>query len=328
METTLKELINNEYNIEVANIKSLKTPRRLWRVDSIKNSFIVKPFISIEQIDSLYELNINMIRKGFKNFPLFHLSNSGLPHFRANGQYYVLMSYIDGEPADFSRIEDKQKLIAVLANFHHSCAYYKKQLNLNHYSPIYYRLENRLFTFKNLFNSLQVKSLKTTLDAKIIRLGEAIITYSEEALMLLNREEINSFYQEAYDNQFIAHRDVASHNFIINKQGWLIDFDIAGVEPQFLDLWQLLNRIMLDVDWDLEQFQMIEEMYNQNKRLRDSERTLIRQLSLFPNDIIRESVGAFLYPHKFGKDNLNRILDDFIYNFDSYQAFRKSIGKV
>lgn len=325
MVKTLKELIRDEYNIEVADLKSFK---RLWRIATTQNTFIVKPFISIEQITPLYKLSINMVKKGFKNFPLLHLSNSGLPYFQANGKYYIVMSYIDGESADFSQNEDLQKVIDVLADFHHSCAYYKKQLKLPYYNPIYYRLENRLFTFKRLFNTLHAKKIKTTLDAKIIRLGEAVIAYSTEALNLINKEEINGAYQEAYDNQFLAHRDVASHNFIVNKRGWLIDFDLAGIEPQFLDLWQLLNRIMLEVGWEIDQFQMVEGMYYQNKRLRDYERRIIRQLSLFPNDIIRESLGAYLHPQKFNQDNTVRILDNFINNYDAYQVFRKKISKV
>lgn len=325
MEVILKQQLYNNYNIEATKIKSYK---RLWQVYSDKSRYIIKPFKKTKLIYSLYTLNICMVKKGFKNFPLIHLSNRSLPYFKINGIYYAVMSYIDGETADFSRIEDLRKVIDVLTDFHHSCAFYKEQLKLSCYSSIYYRLENRLLKFKGLFNSILIKGSRTTLETKIIKLGEELITYSEEALSLIDRGKINGSYQEAYDNQFVAHRDVASHNFIVNKQGWLIDFDIAGIEPQFLDLWQLLNRIMLEVDWNIDKFQMIEEMYYQNKRLRDYEKRLIRQLSLFPNDIIREILGTYLYPYKFNQDNTIRILDNFIYNYDAYLAFRKKVGKV
>lgn len=325
MEELLKQILKSDYNIEVSNVKRYK---KLWQVTSINKSYIIKPFKALRAIDSVYALNICMQKKGFKNFPLLLLTKGNQPYFNINDQYYVVMPYIEGRLANFKRIEDLQKVVNVLALFHHSGAFFSEQLNLNYYSPIHYRLENRLFAFKGLFNSLLIKKDKTLLDKKIIELGKDILTYSAEALNLINREIINNCYQEAYDNKFIAHRDVASHNFIVNSQGWLIDFDITGIEPQFLDLWQLLNRVMLEVDWSIDRFQMIEEMYFQNKRLRDYERSLIRKLSLFPNDIIRESIGAYLYPHKFNQSYTIRILDNFIYNFDAYQTFRKKIGKV
>jgi len=325
MEIFLINRLKNDYNIEVINIRRFK---RLWQVDSNKHSFIIKPIKATRTINSLYTLNICMIKKGFKNFPLLILNNSNLPYFKISNKYYVVMPYIDGESANFKKIEDLQKVINVLAEFHHSSAFFREHLNLNYYSPLYYRLENRLFTFKRLVDSLLMKKDKTSLDKKIIELGKEMITYSSEALNLINRDIINNCYQEAYDNKFIAHRDVASHNFIVNEQGWLIDFDITGIEPQFLDLWQLVNRAMLENDWDLDRFQMIEEMYYQNKKLRYYEKKLIRQLSLFPNDIIRESLGAYLYPHKFNQSNTIRILDNFINNFATYQTFRKKICKV
>lgn len=325
MELFLKQLLIKEYNIEVTGIKGFK---QLWLVNSRENSFIVKPYKSIKMINSLYALNTCMIKKGFANFPLIQLNRNKLPFIQFSEQFYVVISYIDGDTANFKKHEDIKKVINVLANFHHSGAFFREHLNLNYYSPIYYRLENRLNTFRGLFKSLLIKKTRTSLDEKIIKVGKDIIPYSVEALSQINREEINNAYQEAYENKFVAHRDVASHNFIVNKRGWLIDFDIAGIEPQFFDLWQLLNRIMLEVDWNIDQFQMIEETYYQNKRLRDYERRLIRQLSLFPNDIIRESLGAYLYPQKFNQDNTIRILDNFIYNYDTYQVFRKKVGKV
>lgn len=325
MELFLKQLLKNDYNIEAIHIKSYK---ELWLVNSRKSSFIVKPYKSTKLINSLYILNTFMLNKGFTKFPLIHLNKKNLPYFQINEQYYIVMSYISGDTANFKKLEDIKKVINVLANFHHSCAFFRENLNLNYYSPIYYRLENRLITFKRLSESLLIKKDRTSLDKKIIEVGKEIIPYGEEALNLINREKIDGFYQEAYENKFVAHRDVASHNFIVNKRGWLIDFDLAGIEPQFLDLWQLLNRVMLEVGWNIDRFQMIEEMYYQSKKLRGYERVLIRQLSVFPNDIIRESLGAYLYPHKFNQGDTIRILDNFINNIDAYKTFRKKVGKV
>ncbi len=49
----------------------------------------------------------------------------------------------------------------------------------------------------------------------------------------------------------IIHGDVAHHNFIRGKDEALslIDFDLIGIAPSYLDLLQYCNRILPSLNW-------------------------------------------------------------------------------
>ena len=152
-----------------------------------------------------------------------------------------------------------------------------------------------------------------------------MIYFAEKALDQIDFQLLNRLEEEAKQNRIVSHRDVANHNFLINKNVWLIDFDLSSFEPQILDLWQFINRVMLEQKWDIHIFENIKDIYIENRKLRDNEKLLIHQLSLFPNEFLREAIGPFLHPKKYNKKNAFYVVNNFLENYEKYLYFQKNI---
>lgn len=317
------EYIQNEYGIEVTNIQPYKN---VWKADTSTNSYIIKSYRSPELINWIYVYYYNLRNNGFTYFPMLQLTKKNLPYFSAFNQFFTMAPFITGVSSHFTKSKDIENVIYTLSNFHHHSRLYELDTaKLPQSIPVYSKLENRLSKFTGLYDQILMKTRKDELDQKISRLGEIIISQGTNALALLDKELIKRFIQEANDYKLISHRDLASHNFIINNRAWLIDFDLAVIEPNFLDLWQILNRIVVANRWNLDVYYQTEELYLKNKKLRSDERILIRQLSKFPNDIIRECLGAYYNPKKFNQKNIIKYLDSFIENIDDFHFYQKNI---
>lgn len=292
-------------------------------INSIKGKYVMKAYNNHSVINRVKSLITDLRKTGYDGCQSFIYTKKNSFGIKFEGRYFVLMRYIEGRHAKYNVSEDMEKVLEALAKFHHHAS----RLNSKNSNAtlIYNRLAYRLLTFDKLYQQIKFNSSNAALDKIVLQLGELMIENGKKALQSLAIEDIRQLYQEAIDNNFIAHRDVASHNFLINKKAIIIDFDLAKSEPQFLDLWQLLNRSMIDWEWSIDAFKNFEGIYYNNRKLREKERKILYQLSKFPNDFFRESIGAYYYPEKFKSDNVLDFMTKYNNSIDKYIEFNKLI---
>jgi len=317
------QVLSQYYGIEATDIQPF---HNLWKISSAEGDWVLKPYQkSVHKIEWIDYLSEELRRKGFTKFPTPVIHYYGMPWFGTVRQAYVLMNYIDARPATYGNKEDIYKVAKILANFHHHASLIGGEVNPHPIEPIYLKLEERLIRFKNLHHKLSHKRKKDDLAKVVIGLGNDMIQYAEKALAEIDRDNVNRLYQEAIDYRIVSHRDVASHNFLINDKTWIIDFDLSSIDIQALDVWQFINRSMNDWKWDLDVFSSIENEYLRYHPLREKERKLIYQLSLYPNEFFREALGAYERPEKFKKDSIMRIMNKYSDNFLDYQRYQKQL---
>ncbi|OEF98029.1 hypothetical protein BHF71_03135 [Vulcanibacillus modesticaldus] len=301
----------------------------LLRVTSREGEWVIKGYKKpVSNIMWINYLSQELKKKGFKRISMILLTNNGLPWFNIGEQLFILMPCIKGKMANYTMETDLEKVIEVLAGFHHHGGWIGDDYFPNIYKPIYLKYLERLGRFQELYQHLINKVKKDQLDRQILVLAPTIIKLAKNSLQAIDLKQLNHLYQEAIDNHLVVHRDVASHNFIIGEQSWIIDFDLSSYEPQFLDLLQLINRVIVDWNWDLEMFVKLENTYHSYRKIRNEEKKLIRQLSLFPNDFFRESLGAYLYPNRYKKKNVLKIINKYNENLEAYLFFQKNLKDI
>ncbi|GBF10015.1 phosphotransferase [Tepidibacillus sp. HK-1] len=320
-----QELINN-YGIEPTQIKSFY---HLWQVESNQGTWIIKAYPKQAiLIHWLYDMTQALKRKGFAHFSQIVANRYQIPWFGTFEHPFMVMEYVEGRHADYHCLEDLSLVLNVLAEFHHHGSWIQTKAQPKKRSTIQEKWMDRLNEFKQLYQNLLFKTNLDPFEQQIITLGPDMIHFAERALETLDGQWINRLQQEAIDNRMLAHRDVASHNFLIGEKTSMIDFDLAGYEVQILDVWQLFNRAMVEWKWDLNIFQQMEEQYQQNHKLRDQEKKLIHQLSLYPNEFFRESLGVYKRPEKYRRKNVSKMMNHYMEEWDRFTQYQKEIVRI
>jgi hypothetical protein len=178
---------------------------------------------------------------------------------------------------------------------------------------LYERIHDRLVQFYRVFQKstaipgelgqllrthgkdFYLDGLKTWQQLEKLPLRE--ITYEERALHCLN------------------HRDLASHNWIIDSSGqpWLIDFETADYDCQLGDVWQIGTRILSENNWSDSWVERFFRSYEVYRPLSAVEKKMISTLFSFPNEFFRETIGLVEkkrgYSHRVTLPYLQRLVE-------------------
>lgn len=328
MKAWLVRRLKEDYDIEVLEIEPFRG-RDLWKATSLGRTWVLKAYhFPSPLILWLHHLSEQLKSKGFQYFPEIEVNHMGEAFFVINHRAYIVMPYLEGEKADYSRMDEINKVTQCLAAFHHSGSWINQKFHPPKYQSIEKKLKDRLFQFKKMALAIENKYEKDHFERQILQLEKDMIRFAEYALHHIDFTLLEKYQREAVENRMVSHRDVANHNFIIGKKTWMIDYDLSAYEPQFLDLWQLINRIMVERNWSMEDFHQIEKMYTLNRKLRSDEIRLLHQFSLFPNDFFREALGVYHYPKKFKREQSDKILFRYIHYFEAYKEFQSRIAKI
>ncbi len=327
MNGQLREIIAHQYPLDILEIENYQ---HLWKIKTKEAVYLLKAYDkNSHHIEWIHFFNHQLAKKGFCRFPNFLETRDKKPSFPWQGAVYVLMPMLTGRNARYSNLEDIDHVITILANFHHHASFLEKTIQPPVRKIIYQKYEDRLNRFIKLYKQLPYKQNRSILDKYILLLGKEMIKYGISALQRLDIEAIHRLQQQTMDYAIVSHRDVASHNFLIEKgKGSMIDFDLTGYEPQGIDLLQLTQRIMVEWSWDINLFFQIENKYNSLHSLQEAEKQLIYQLSRFPNEFFREVLGVYERPQKFKSDYVLRLLEKYVNQYQRFQQFQKEMNKL
>ncbi len=128
----------------------------------------------------------------------------------------------------------------------------------------------------------------------------------------------------------MAHRDLASHNILIDESGksWLIDFETAEYDAQIGDLWQLLSRSLSEQDWDPTVLRETVAAYEKNRPLVPAERMILSVLLGFPNEFFREVLGLTLEKKGYTKEKTLPYLQKIARALPQWQEFSPGLGRL
>ncbi|WGV61939.1 phosphotransferase [Brevibacillus brevis] len=270
------------------NVNLLKTDRGHW---------ILKGYKQVEKAVWVTELADALYQKGFHHTVQYVEGQEGAKIFTFEDRHYTIMKMIDGHEADNGSLFDVKKTAETLARFHvaaqgfpiaHSYAYEGKPALLD-------KWESRLEYFERLMWSLEQKGPQTKLEQLISQQADHVLRDGKELLQSAYKLPLTPEMFLAMERGTLAHRDVASHNFLLTERGncYLIDLDTVGHDLQLVDLVQLMSRMLLMQEYRMDSFVEAMEAYSNVNYLSDTQIWAVHQLLRYPDNFLREVTGLY-----------------------------------
>lgn len=269
------------------NVLFLKTDRGGW---------VVKAYKDEEKAQWVTQLAQMLRDNGFAHTVHYLRTVDNETVFPFGSHYYTVMKAIEGREASYASISDIRKAAYTLARFHQVARYGNPvPLQIPCKPPLLAKWENRLEEFSQLAEQIAEKGPGNRFEAIIHRIAPEVINEGRRALAQSLQMPLFAEMKRAIGEGTVAHRDVASHNFLLTPTGqcYLIDLDTAHIDMQLADLVQFIGRMLLLQGYQPRVFTEVINVYRTLNRLDDSQVRMIFQLLRYPDNIMREVTGVY-----------------------------------
>jgi CotS family spore coat protein len=262
-------------------IYDVKSYKNYWLVTGGNGKWLAKPIRDMKQSIWWVDIEQNLRKRNFHAFPKSILIDN-----------WLLSSYIDGDSVSYKNKEMGVPLMRTLATFHLA----GQKLDMPPPTQAAYLLSDRLYERLNNFYHHLTQRNHYRYDKKLYflsRYGPIFYQHAHQAYQKICSMRLASFAQLARKKQMLSHRDLASHNWMVDKQKnvWLIDFETAAYDLQIGDVWQICARLLNEHQWDVDLFQTLIQTYHSLNPLTKWERQALSTLCQFPNEFLRETIG-------------------------------------
>ncbi len=261
-------------------IKEVVPFRRNWLLRTGEGEWIAKEVTRPGHLKWWLRVDRELRERGFH----------AMPPIYSDQNRWIITPRISGRDADYRNREDLGKTAALLAHFH--LVGYRLSTPRKDFSKhLLQRMVERLQDFSQL---LDQRRRITGKEGELLRTyGESFYKAGVRALKRVAKLPFSQLIYADGASHALTHRDLASHNVLIDSQGrgWLIDFDTAGYDCQLGDLWQLLSRALTEQGWKRWVWNEILSQYERIRPLSSVESALLPELLAFPNEFYREFLG-------------------------------------
>lgn len=270
------------------NVNLLKTDRGHW---------IIKGYKQLEKAVWVTQLSESLRQKGFLHTVQYVPDAGGAKIFPYEDRYYTIMKMIDGREADNSSLSDVKKTAETLARFHVAAQGFPvpQPIGFEGKSVLLDKWESRLEHFERITWAIEQKGPQNKLEQIIAQMAEPVIREGQEMLQSAYKLPLTPELFSAMERGTLAHRDVASHNFLVTPRSscYLIDLDTVGHDVQLVDLVQLMSRMLLLQEYRMSSFVEAMEAYSKIKYLSDTQIWTVHQLLRYPDNFLREVTGLY-----------------------------------
>lgn len=305
-----------------APIGRIARHRDFIRFETTYGTWFMKPVRRLDQTLWWQRMDPILRACGFEAMPDFFVWDSK----------WIVMRYIPGRVARYRSKRDLIQAAGLLAKFHVASRAYSKAVPRFSVNPLPERLNRRVGQFSNLMASIHHKratcSEQTVPVSLLLSVGDTYLRWGERAIVRLNELGLSASTNQDVTRQAVAHRDLASHNIVIDNlnRPWLIDFETAAFDLQLGDLWQMASRALVEWHWDTAIYHHILVSYERVRPLEKKEKELLHHLFLFPNDFYRETLGLYKKRRGFVKTHVWSLLQQMVRDQRRWQSFLQEIG--
>ncbi len=287
---------------------------RNWLIYTNDQTWVAKKIRSRTHHHWWLHVDQELRRRGFRYMPKIK-----------SDQNWMLTPLIKGEMCQYTHLEDTKKVMKVLALFHVRGRRLQMPPANKAAFLLTHRLHERLVQFYQILNEAphiggEEGDLLRTYGMEFYRYG--LKAWERLAAFPLEKWNLKEYYSHC-----LAHRDLASHNWIIDQEGkaWLIDFDTANYDYQLGDVWQISTRILSSNHWSPQVYEQIISTYEQIKPLTSWEKKALSILFLFPNEVYRELMGLIKRKPGYTLKNTLPYVKRLIQERDQWHSFTKQI---
>lgn len=269
-------------------LKKVYYNRSHYYLNTNKGQFLLRRvYIPKEQIKFQYEVNQQLIEKGFKQIEAICLTKKQIPYMLQLDKVYILQTYKDVEDIDFKKEEDLVGAVQLLAHFHkHAKGIVSetRQIEEANIRNIYDYFYKRKKESKNLKKSIISLSKKSSFERMFLEDYQYYEELEERALELVDSHLAKKLVLKTIEEKTIAHNEF--HYYAVGKQqtqGYMLNhLDACTYNIQLTDLAYVLIKIMQKNDWDIYLLERLIQVYIKENNLSQEECSLLKAMLIFP----------------------------------------------
>ncbi|GAA4705308.1 phosphotransferase [Brevibacillus fulvus] len=293
MEKTLFTGLQKAYR---CRIYGLKARRNVYIAKTDRGVWIIKGYRQREKAEWVTQLSDQLFDNGFYHTVHYVTHSGGQKVLPLGNRYYTVMKEIPGREASFVTLTDVRKAATALARFHLAAEGFPASHEmLAGKIPLLDKWEDRIRYFEKITAAIARRGPQNRLEQVILAMAKETRENSWDVLNHAGALPLKAEMDQAVTKGTLAHRDLASHNFLIDAEGvsYLIDLDTVASDMQLVDLVQFFGRMLLLQGYAVSAFQEAMEAYTKLKPLSDSQIWTIHQLLRFPDNFLREVAGLY-----------------------------------
>lgn len=293
MSEALLQTLARAYRCQIYGVKP---KRNVYQVRTNRGVWIVKGYKEREKAYWVTQLAGILHDQGFFRTVHYVAAQDGMQVIPFGQRYYTVMKAIDGQEANYGNLYDVKKAATSLAQFHQAAQgipfMFEDQRGT---PPIFEKWESRRNHFEQISRKINFRGPENRLEQLILQLSKEIKRDASESLEQMRELPFDEEIYQAYTHGTLAHRDVASHNFLVTGRGncYLIDLDTVHSDIQLVDLAQFMSRMLLMQGYQMNSFIDAIHAYTRVKRLSDTQIKMIITMLHYPDNVLREVTGVY-----------------------------------
>ncbi|GAB7386532.1 hypothetical protein BSNK01_03670 [Bacillaceae bacterium] len=282
----------------VCRIRQIGQKRSVYFVETDKGSWVLKRYRSRELAAWVTTLAAQVRQKGFPFTVEYERTKWGAPYLPRGDGTYTVMRRIPGEELSYVSAEGVAGAMRCLALFHRHATGIRGGnfvLSLSSRPPLLEKWNTRLEKFEKIIAWLHKKNRRNHLEKLLLEMAPNVRKAARRALEIAEAPLLAAETARARHLGIVAHRDLASHNFLAARGGsvYLLDLDTAAYDWPLVDLVQIGNRILAEQEWRFEAYAEALAAYEEVRPLTDVQRALAYCLLRYPDEILREVNGLY-----------------------------------
>ncbi|SEN34880.1 phosphotransferase [Lihuaxuella thermophila] len=262
-------------------VRNITPYRKNWLIETEAGKWVVKRTRFPARLRWWLKVDQELRLRGF----------TAMPPIRSDGSRWIITPFIEGKTASYSRWQEVEKILQVLAQFHLVGQRLHTPPEKGAAFLLYHRLYERLIQFYRVLT--KTPFLEKELGELLESHGQDFYLDGRRAWQRLQSLPLQKICHDEWFVRNITHRDLASHNWMIDEGGnpWLIDFETASYDSQLGDIWQISARILSENNWTDEWCHRVLMSYEYVRPLSPLEKKILYTLFSYPNEFFREAIG-------------------------------------
>lgn len=264
--------------------------RKVFVLFTDKGKKILKSTNSSKKRVDFINKTLNIIEEKDKYILQYCNNSEGDIITEWKGKSYVLLDMIDGREANFTNPVEVELCIKALANFHEASKNIVNRLDLeeiqlNSSKNLIYEFLNDLCLITEAERVISKFSYKNDFDRLFLKNVAKAKNDLNRSINLLTESAYNDLYLDM-KNRVICHLDLAHHNFIIDDEVNIIDFDYCKIDIRAMDIYNFMVKVIKNYAYDKDVVKKIIEGYSSISEISNREKQLIFALLNYPRDFI------------------------------------------
>ncbi len=269
------------------SVQKVVYSRSNYIIESNKGQLMLRRvLIPKEQIAFQYEVNQQLIEKGFNEIEKIYATQRNQPYITAQDKVYILQSTHPKVDTDFTNPQDIKGVIEVLAKFHEAgknIVSSNRQSDEVKFRNMYEYFSKRTRESKQIKKSIAKVAQKSSFERIFMEEANIYQELEERAIALIDNETCEHIAKEAKQIQCIAHNEYTYHAVGKGDNRYTIEnLDQCTYNIQLMDLSNVLIKIMQKNNWDINILSELIQTYDTYKTLTNEEIRVLKAMLIFP----------------------------------------------